>query len=98
MAKNEMSVQTDNELEKDAEHPLGRITHISTVTHAWRGMLKFVTPNYFVFETGTAQLVGDTGDINEYAKNYKSSQEQSTPLNGVIRVPRASVCWIHTVE
>lgn len=94
--KNEMQVQTDAELTKDAEHPIGREVHISTVTHAWRGILKHVTPNYFVFESG-AVMVGDTGDVSAYLKNGKkwtAGQEESEPCAKVVRVLRASVAWI----
>lgn len=93
--KNEMQVQTDKELETDAEHPLGSVVHISTASHAWRGTLKFVTPSYFVLEEG-AVMVGETGDIAAYCnkKNFATAAEESEPCKKITRIPRGAVCWM----
>jgi hypothetical protein len=94
--KNQMQVQTDSELEKDAEHPVGRICHLSTVTHAWRGTLLHVTPSYYVLAPG-AVMVGDTGDIGPYlaaGKTWPEGAEESDPTDRVVRVLRAAVSWM----
>jgi hypothetical protein len=94
--KNQMQVQTDSELERDAEHPVGRIVHLSTVTHAWRGKLIHVTPSYYVLAPG-AIMVGDTGDVGAYlaaGKAWKAGAEESEPTSRTVRVLRAAVSWM----
>ncbi len=88
---NEMTMLTDAELMKDSEHPIGPNVHISTCTHAWRGTLKHVSPNYFVLVD--AHMVGDTGDVAAYSRTGKGSEASDTCV-GTIRIPRTSVAWI----
>lgn len=94
------AVVTDYELER-GEHPIGRLVHISTVTHAWRGVLEAVTTSYYVLSTEhPVALVDSTGAMADYlTKPEVASQgdEFAPPKKGrrpTIRIPRAAVAWV----
>lgn len=92
-------VVTDYELER-GEHPIGKLVHISTVTHAWRGVLEAVTPTYLVLSSEhPVALVDSTGAMRDYLANPKvaSDGDEFEPGKGkrpTIRVPRAAVAWM----
>ena len=83
------AVVTDYQHERE-EFPLGRLVHISTVTHAFRGTLKAVTPSHYWL--AAAVLVESTGEVAAYAKSHKASEEGAV-IKGSIRIPRAAVAW-----
>ena len=96
------SVVTDGEEER-GEHPVGKVCHISTVTHAWRGTLLAVTPSYYVFDPSKEiALVDSTGDMGSYFSAmtvvrdgdlYKPTKK-TEGKNPTIRVLRAAVSWM----
>jgi len=90
-------VATDYELER-AEHPIGQLVHLSTVTHAWRGRLAAVTPSYYVLDnTAPVALVDSTGGIAEYLAAPKAGETVAPPKRGsgpTIRIPRGAVAWM----
>lgn len=91
------AVVTDYELE-NGEHPVGKLCHISTVTHAYRGYLKAVTPSYYMLDTSREiVLVGSTGELGAYAKTAKAGDARDVippdTLDASL-IPRSSVCWI----
>lgn len=70
----ERSVITDYEHENGL-HPIGRTTHIASVTHAFRGLLKEVTTSYYIFDERSPQaLVDSTGIIQEYANTMTNGR------------------------
>ena len=94
------AVVTDYELER-GEHPIGKLVHISTVTHAWRGILEGVTPNYFVLSAEhPVALVDSTGAMGDYLANpvVASQGDEFTPSKkgkrATVRIPRAAVSWL----
>jgi hypothetical protein len=72
---NQNAVTTDSELEAGG-HPIGKICHISTVTHAWRGTLAAVTASYYIFDaTKPIALVDSTGAMSEYLSDMNAARE-----------------------
>lgn len=98
--RNEMNtVVTDYELER-GEHPVGKLVHLSTVTHAWRGVLEVVTPSYYVLSAShPVALVDSTGAISDYLVDPTKCSEgdEFKPTKGkraTVRIPRAAVSWM----
>lgn len=93
------AVVTDYELER-GEHPVGKLVHLSTVTHAWRGVLEAVTPSYFVLSAShPVALVDSTGAISDYLVDPTKCSEgdEFKPTKGkraTVRIPRAAVSWL----
>ena len=94
------AVMTDGELER-GEHPIGKLVHLSTVTHAWRGTLLAVTPSYYVLDSsGPVALVDSTGAVGEYLAAPTAVREgdaYTAPAKGpraTVRVLRAAVSWM----
>lgn len=101
MAKKQMTAQeveqhnavvTDAELE-NGEHPIGKIVHFSTVTHAFRGVLEAVTPSYYVLRKGTVQLIALTGAMPEYTASEKSAGREVEEVRTRVLIPRGAVAW-----
>lgn len=70
----EKAVITDYEHE-NALHKVGLITHIASVTHAFRGILKEVTTSYYIFDERAPQgLVDSTGTVQEYFNNMTAGR------------------------
>lgn len=70
------AVATDGELERN-EHPIGKLVHLATVTHAFRGKLKAVTPSYYILdEAEKFDLVDSTGNFAEYLKDPKAGSAE----------------------
>lgn len=92
--------RTDNAIATDYEKeqgllPEGKLIHFSTVTHAWRGVLAYVTPSDFVLAPG-AVLVDSTGEIGG-PKGYattRTGSEEGTPVDFEVRLPRGAVAWL----
>ena len=99
------AVVTDYELEK-GEHPIGSLVHISSVTHAWRGVLIAVTPSYYILDNNRPfALVDSTQEMGKYLANPTAGSpgDAFTPKEGTkskptIRVPRSAVAWIISWE
>lgn len=94
------AVVTDGELERGV-HPIGKVVHISTVTHAWRGTLAAVDSTYYVFDASKPiALVDSTGSMSDYLGDMKQANDQDvfTPKAKkpapVIRVLRAASVWM----
>ncbi len=93
------AVVTDGELER-GEHPIGKLVHISTVTHAWRGVLKEVTSSYFILDGNeTIALVDSTGAMGNYLADPTEVREGDSfkPGKGKkpsIMIPRGAVAWM----
>ncbi len=93
------SVALDYELER-GEHPIGSLVHLSTVTHAWRGVLREVTPSYYVLSPEhPVALVDSTGAMADYLSNpaVASQGDEWKPGKGkrpTVRIPRAAVAWL----
>ncbi len=96
------AVLTDYELER-GEHPVGRLVHISTVTHAWRGHLAAVSPSYYILDpTKPVAMVDSTGGIGEYLSSPTQVREgdafnphpKKKDQSPTIRIPRAAVAWL----
>lgn len=90
--KNEANqVITDNENET-GEHPIGKVVHMSTVTHAFRGRLVCVTASYYIL--ADASIVHDTGAVAAYRKNQRSASEsEEEHIGDGVRVLRSAVVW-----
>lgn len=88
-------VTTDYERER-GEHPIGKVCHISTVTHAWRGVLREVTPSYYVLDSAhPVALVDSTGEMRAYVKAFKGGSEgDSFVSTKTIRILRGAVSWM----
>lgn len=89
-------VVTDHELER-GEHPIGALVHISTVTHAWRGVLESVTASYFVLsKEHPIALVDSTGNMGDYLMKPDQVREGDLAKKpkGQVRIPRGAVAWM----
>jgi hypothetical protein len=86
------AVVTDMELENN-EHPIGRVCHLSTVTHAFRGKLRAVTASYYILEKGS-HMIGVTGNIEEFSKSPKFKAEEQGLVATETWIPRGAVAWI----
>jgi hypothetical protein len=75
------------------EHPVGRVVHLSTVTHAWRGKLEAVTASYYIFEPG-AELILSTGEIGAYGTSETSRPVEGEKCPARVRVLRGAVAWL----
>lgn len=100
MSDSHNAVVTDYELER-GDHPIGKLVHLSTVTHAWRGVLAAVSPSYFIFSNEhPVALVDSTGAMGEYLAEPKAASpgDEFKPgkkgTNPTVRVPRAAVAWL----
>lgn len=93
------AVVTDYELERN-EHPIGKIVHLSTVTHAWRGKLLEVTPSYYVLDSEEpVSLVDSTDAIGAYLSKMTAAREGDTYKpkksgNPTVRILRGAVSWM----
>ena len=90
------AVYTDQELQ-NGEHPIGRVVHLSTVTHAFRGVLRDVTTSYFILDNSKpAHIIHDTGEVSAYSKTGKTDAREMEEVNksAEIRIPRGSVAWM----
>lgn len=88
----ENAVTTDGEHER-GEHPLGHIIHVSTVTHAFRGVLEGVTPSHYLLKKGTVEMVQSTGDLTEYGPKSMSREAEAEKIPFAVRVPRGAIAW-----
>jgi hypothetical protein len=87
------AVVTDMELENN-EHPIGKVCHFSTVTHAFRGKLVAVTASYMILPPGS-EFVPLTGDIGVYSKSSKAKASEAFEVcHTEIRIPRGSIAWM----
>ena len=93
-------VVTDGELDR-GEHPGGQLVHISTVTHAWRGVLLGVTPSYYILDPEKpVALVDSTGAISDYLAKPEAASQGDTfkpsakGMRPTIRIPRSAVAWM----
>lgn len=93
-------VVTDGELER-GEHPIGKLVHVSTVSHAWRGVLECVTASYFVLSPDhTYALVDSTGAIDDYVSRPEASSTgdvvapRRSGKRATIRIPRTAIVWV----
>lgn len=94
-------VVTDYELER-GEHPIGKLVHISTVTHAWRGVLEAVTPSYYVLSAEQpVALVDETGAMGSYLTDPKGGNDsdvyvppKKSGARATVRVLRSAVSWL----
>lgn len=96
--KNEHNaVVTDGELDHN-EHPIGKLVHLSTVTHAFRGYLLAVTPSYYILDENRPwALVDSTGAMADYTKNMSraSDGDHVKAGSGVCpRILRGAVSWM----
>jgi hypothetical protein len=87
-----------NSVVTDAQHmagefPIGRVIHVSTVTHAFRGELEAVTPSHYWLKKGTVSIIHDTGDVTPYSKSKDSEARESEKVNTRVRIPRGSIAW-----
>jgi len=97
----DLAVVTDGELER-GEHPIGRLVHISSVTHAWRGVLETVTPSYYLMSREhPVALVETTGPMGEYLNKptmVRDGDELRPKEGGIsparLRVPRGAAAWM----
>ena len=87
---NENAVITDDELER-GEHPIGHVVHLSTVSHAFRGVLEGVTPSHYLLKKGTVEIVLSVGDLAKYTA--KSTPAEAEKVLHAVRVPRGAVAW-----
>jgi hypothetical protein len=94
------AVVTDYENE-NGEHPVGKLVHLSSVSHAWRGVLKEVTSSYYILDGNKPfALVESTGPMGEYLSNPTAMREGDGYEPGKkgkkahIRVPRGAVAWM----
>lgn len=95
---NDKQKQETNSVVTDAQHeagefPLGKVLHISTVTHAFRGVLEAVTPSHYWLKRGTVSIIHDTGDVAEYSKMKTAQAREMETVVTRVRIPRASVVW-----
>lgn len=88
----ENAVVTDMQQEA-GEFPLGRTIHVSTVTHAFRGTLKEVTPSHYILQKGTCEIIHDTGEVTTYSKSKVSTPREGEKVDCEVRIPRGSVAW-----
>lgn len=92
-------VVTDMELELNI-HPIGKVVHLSTVTHAWRGTLLSVDSTYYVLDASKpVALVDETGPMAEYmtsmTKVYQGDAfEPGKKTAPTVRILRAAVAWM----
>lgn len=86
----ENAVITDGQLER-GEHPIGHIVHLSTVTHAFRGVLDGVTPSHYLLRKGTVEIVLSVGDLASYGPKTKPSEAET--IAHAVRIPRGAVAW-----
>lgn len=105
--KHEMNaVVTDMDYEKGI-HPIGQLVHISTVTHAFRGVLLSVDSSYYVLDTrhpvGIA-LVDSTGAAGEYfsaptaVRNGDAFDSKKSKKKFEFRVFRGAGSWMGSWE
>lgn len=94
------SVTTDYEKERGM-HPLGKLVHISTVTHAWRGILLDVTPSYYILDPDqNVALVDSTGEIGTYLENPVVAREgdvhkpKADSKRPTVMILRGAVSWM----
>ena len=79
------------------EHPIGKVIHLSTVTHGWRGILVHVSETHYYL--AKAHMVNGTGRIKDYTDNGLSGgSEESPELGGLCRIPRGAVAWEYVVD
>ena len=93
------AVITDRELER-GEHPIGKLVHISTVTHAFRGVLKEVTASYYILDSlEPVALVDSTGNFADYLADpqavregdlFKPNKKKAPPT---VYILRGAVSW-----
>src|SRR5574342_272776 len=69
------AVATDFEL-YEGVFPIGHVVHLWCARYAYRGILKAVTPSYYVLSD--AVMVFETGDLSEYEKTRKGSYEEKS--------------------
>lgn len=89
-------VVTDMELERYG-HPIGQLVHISTVTHAWRGVLEAVTPSYYILsKEHPIALVDSTGPMGDYLNKPTNVREgdMSKKPKGQTLINRGAVSWL----
>lgn len=86
------AVVTDAQLES-GEFPLGRMVHISTVTHAFRGYLENVTPSHYILKKGTCEVIHDSGEVTPYSESATSKPREGERVACQVRIPRGSVAW-----
>jgi len=92
------AVISDGEWERN-EHPIGKVVHLSTVTHAFRGTLLAVTPSYYVLDDAReVTLVDSTGAFGEYLGTLTAGREGDTyhpkkTKNPTLRILRGAVSW-----
>ena len=86
----ENTVTTDGELER-GEHPIGHVVHVSTVSHAFRGVLEGVTPSHYLLKKGTVEIVLSVGDLSKYTAT--SAPAESEKVAHAVRIPRGAVAW-----
>ena len=85
------AVITDMESEA-GEHPIGRVVHICTVSHAFRGVLTAVTPSYFIFAPGS-EIVLSTGEVEAYSGDPKSTAREAEKVLTEVRLLRSAAVW-----
>lgn len=91
-----LRVRADREQE-NSEHPLGKVLHLNTVTHGFRGILAHVSETHYYL--AKAHMVNGTGKIASYfAAGLAKGEEESPELPGIVRVPRGAVAWEAVVD
>ena len=85
------AVITDMESEA-GEHPIGKTVHISTVSHAFRGVLLAATPSYFILEKG-CEIVLSTGEVGAYSAKKDSHASEAEKVNTEVRLLRSAAVW-----
>jgi hypothetical protein len=89
------AVMTDWEKENGL-CPEGRLVHVSTVSHAFRGRLKLVTPSHYILERNAVlvALTGQTGGKEGYAATQVGQEEDQPIEKAEVWIPRAAVSWM----
>ena len=95
---NDKQKQETNSVVTDAQHeagefPLGKVVHLSTVTHTFRDVLEAVTPSHYWLKKGTVSIIHDTGDVTPYSEKADSKARESETVSCRVRIPRTSVAW-----
>lgn len=94
--KEQVAQNENNAVVTDSQHevgdfPIGKVIHVSTVTHAFRGELEAVTPSHYWLKKGTCVFVHDTGSTTEYANSKKGADEEVISVQ--VRIPRGAIVW-----
>lgn len=86
---------------ESGEHPIGELVHISTVTHAFRGVLREVTPSYYILDNARpVALVDSTGAFAGYFAKPLAAREGDVwtpPKSGArptMRILRGAGSWL----